>query len=142
MLLISLLLIPASESMNKEQIKAKQEHLGLRSNRRKSEREFLIVRAFLRHCEINFKDVEIKQSIKQDDIVDVEFRSSRFQVCEELFGRKPGEEIKAHIKMLQGSTGELPWTKAPQPQGPLKPEEVLLSLNVSIANKKEKVWHG
>lgn len=128
--------------MDKEQIKAKQEHLALRSNSRKWDREFLIVRAFLRHCEITFKEVEIIQSIKQDDIIDVEFRSSRFQVCEELSGRKPGEEIKAHIKILQGSTGDLLWTKSPQPQDPLKPEEVLLALGVALANKEKKYGAG
>jgi len=70
------------------------------------------------------------------------FGSARFQVCEELFGRKPGEEIKAHIKMLQGNTEALPWRKPPQSQTPLTFDEVLLSLGIAIGNKVKKYGAG
>lgn len=62
----------------------------LLSNKQKPERERMVVRAFLRCIGEPFSGEEIQAGT--DEPIDVVFRLARFQVREELGGRKPDEE--------------------------------------------------
>jgi hypothetical protein len=76
----------------KEYIAKLQAHAAgaraLFSNPMKSERERMIVRAFLRCIGEQFSDAEIRTG--KEEPVDVEFQAARFQVRETLGGRKRG----------------------------------------------------
>jgi hypothetical protein len=60
------------------------------SNKSKPERERMIVRAFLRCVGVRFSEDEISSCM--DDPPDVLFRDTRFEVMEDLEGRKRGDE--------------------------------------------------
>jgi hypothetical protein len=80
--------------------------VGLRSNKRKEERERLTALAFLRLLGIQPKWSELLPYENKDRAVDVGFRRIRFQV-RELFpiSQKPQQEARAKLRRFEGATG-------------------------------------
>lgn len=86
----------------------------LLSNRRKPERERMVVRAFLRCVGVQFSDYEIQAS--SNEPVDVVFRAARFQIMEILGNRKRGlawREREDHYKNAKQTSDLIePWTSS------------------------------
>jgi hypothetical protein len=72
---------------------------SLLSNPRKSERERMIVRAYLRCLGIPFTNDEIVASIEEP--IDVSFRAARFQIREIVGDRKRGKEWADRAQQYQ-----------------------------------------
>lgn len=86
-------------------------------NKKKSQREKAVCRAFLRLLGVTFEETELKAPAEEP--TDVEFRKTRFQIKELLNeNRRRGDELKAKEKKFKKATtiDELiePWTP-PQP---------------------------
>lgn len=85
-----------------EKLRAYQkETLDLRSNKRKPERERMMVRAFLRCLGVAFEDAEIQ--VGDEEPVDISFRTARFQVREILGGYKRGLVLKEQLKQYEAA---------------------------------------
>src|SRR6266478_4784422 len=78
-----------------------RETVDLLSNKRKPEREQMVVRAFLRCLGVAFEEREIL--VGPEEPVDITFRTARFQVREILGGYKRGVVLKARLEQYEAA---------------------------------------
>lgn len=82
-------------------VKHAEETIDLFSNKNKTERERMVVRAFLRCIGVRFSDSEIL--VGPEEPVDISFRSARFQIKEMLGGRKRGVVLRERLKRYRAA---------------------------------------
>lgn len=80
---------------------AAKENLDLFLNKNKTNREKMVVRAFLRCLGIKFSETELV--VGPEEPVDISFRSARFQIREMLGGRKRGLIMRERLRRFQAA---------------------------------------
>jgi hypothetical protein len=117
-------------------VTAAKETVDLFSNKNKTKRERMVVRAFLRCLDIEFSETELV--IGPEEPVDISFRSARFQIREMLGDRKRGVVLRERLKRFQAakSINDVidPWISSK----PLSFAELSQDLAKSLSDKASK----
>ncbi len=127
---------PYERQYLKSLVTVAKETLDLFSNKNKTKREQMVIRAFLRCLGVEFSETEIV--VGPEEPVDISFRSARFQIKEMLGGSKRGVILQKRLRRYQAAKSINDVTDPWSSSKPLSFAELSQDLAESLSDKASK----